>query len=48
MRYAGSCLLYTSETGVYGSVKSYMKGIEAEVALAQEVNTGDAEIIRCV
>ena len=36
------------ETGVYGSVKSYMKGIEAEVALAQEVNTGDAEIITTI
>ena len=36
------------ETGVYGSVKSYMKGIEAEAALAQEVNTGDAEIITTI
>ena len=29
-------------------MKSYMKGIEAEVALAQEVNTGDAEIITTI
>ena len=36
------------ETGVYGRGKSYMKGIEAEVALAQEVNTGDAEIITTI
>ena len=36
------------ETGVYGSVKSYMKGIEAEAALAQEVKTGDAEIITTI
>ena len=27
------------ETGVYGSVKSYMKGIRAEAVLAQEVKT---------
>ena len=36
------------ETGVYGNVTSYMQGIEAEVALAQEVTTGDVEIITTV
>lgn len=33
------------ETGVYGQATAYLKGTDMEVALAQEIKTGSAEII---
>ncbi len=36
------------ETGVYGRLSSYMKGTEMEVALAQDIVTGPAEIITTI
>lgn len=37
-------ILANSETGVYGTVNGYFKGVETEVALAQEVQTGEAQL----
>ena len=36
------------ETGVYGTVSSVQEGIDMELALAQEVTTGRAEIITTI
>ena len=36
------------ETGVYGTVSSVQDGIDMELALAQEVTTGRAEIITTI
>lgn len=36
------------ETGVYGHADTYFKGMEAEVALAQEIQTGEAQIYTTV
>ena len=33
------------ETGVYGKATAYLKGTDTELALAQEIKTGPAEII---
>lgn len=37
-----------SETGVYGTVRAFWKGFEAEVAMAQEAETGNAEIVTTI
>lgn len=37
-------ILANSETGVYGTVNGYFKGVETEVALSQEVQTGAAQL----
>ena len=37
-----------SETGVYGTVRTFWKGFEAEVAMAQEVEIGTAEIVTTI
>ncbi len=36
------------ETGVYGTVSSVQEGVDMELALAQEVTTGRAEIITTI
>ncbi|MEG1744565.1 MAG: SpoIVB peptidase S55 domain-containing protein, partial [Ruthenibacterium sp.] len=36
------------ETGVYGHATAYFKGMETEVALAQEIETGEAQIYTTV
>lgn len=36
------------ETGVYGTTTSYAKGEQVEIALSQEITTGEAEIITTI